>query len=212
MDEITLNILKPSVNNLTVRIFMRAANLPCDEIDVWGRKDEPEFVRKDPALLVYYAFQPGQPGNRMLQDVSPQREPSRDGAIVGCNWGPGRWRGKHALEFKGVSDRVRLQVPGAFDSITLVAWVRVDGLPNGNNSLLMCDGWDEGGMHWQIGEDGKLILGVRGLVGTINGHYHALGAFGPERLKQWTFLVTVYDRDSGMVIHYIDGEPASAVR
>ena len=51
MAEITLNILKPSVNNLTVRIFMRAANLPCDEIDMWGRKDEPEFVRKDPALL-----------------------------------------------------------------------------------------------------------------------------------------------------------------
>src|SRR5439155_536546 len=123
------------------------------------------------------------------------KEPGRDGAIVGCNWGPGRWPGKHALEFKGVSDRVRLQVPGAFDSITLVAWVRVDGLPNGNNSLLMCDGWDEGGMPWQIGEDGKLILGVRGPAGTVNGHYHALGAFGPERLKQWTLLVTVYDRD-----------------
>ena len=38
-------------------------------------------------------------------------------------------------------------MPGAFDSITLVAWVRVDGLPNGNNSLLMCDGWDEGESH-----------------------------------------------------------------
>ena len=50
MAEITLNILKPSVNNLTVRIFMRAANLPCDEIDVWGRKDEPEF---EAAELLY---------------------------------------------------------------------------------------------------------------------------------------------------------------
>ncbi len=38
MPEITLNILKPSVNNLTVRIFMRAASLPCDEVDVWGRE------------------------------------------------------------------------------------------------------------------------------------------------------------------------------
>jgi glutathione S-transferase len=51
MADITLNILKPSVNNLTVRIFMRTANLPCEEVDMWGRKDEPEFVRKDPALL-----------------------------------------------------------------------------------------------------------------------------------------------------------------
>jgi glutathione S-transferase len=48
---ITLNILKPSVNNLTARVFVRAAGLPFEENDVWGRKDEPDFVRKDPAKL-----------------------------------------------------------------------------------------------------------------------------------------------------------------
>ncbi|HZO59628.1 MAG TPA: glutathione S-transferase family protein [Solirubrobacterales bacterium] len=47
----TLNILRPSVNNLTVRIFVRAAGLDFDEHDVWGKKDESEFVRKDPAQL-----------------------------------------------------------------------------------------------------------------------------------------------------------------
>ena len=34
----TLSILKPSVNNLTVRIFVRAAGLDFDELDVWGKK------------------------------------------------------------------------------------------------------------------------------------------------------------------------------
>jgi glutathione S-transferase len=47
----TLSILTPSVNNLTARIFVRAAGLDFEEIDVWGRKDEPDFVRKDPAQL-----------------------------------------------------------------------------------------------------------------------------------------------------------------
>ena len=47
----TLNILTPSVNNLTARIFVRAAGLDFEENDVWGKKDEPDFVRKDPALL-----------------------------------------------------------------------------------------------------------------------------------------------------------------
>jgi glutathione S-transferase len=47
----TLNILTPSVNNLTVRILARAAGLDCEERDVWGKKDEPEFVGKDPAQL-----------------------------------------------------------------------------------------------------------------------------------------------------------------
>ena len=33
----TLSILKPSVNNLTTRIFVRAAGLEFDEVDVWGK-------------------------------------------------------------------------------------------------------------------------------------------------------------------------------
>ena len=47
----TLSILTPSVNNLTARIFVRAAGLDFEELDVWGKKDEPDFVRKDPAQL-----------------------------------------------------------------------------------------------------------------------------------------------------------------
>jgi glutathione S-transferase len=47
----TLSILKPSVNNLSVRIFVRAAGLEFDEIDVWGKKGTPEFLAKDPADL-----------------------------------------------------------------------------------------------------------------------------------------------------------------
>jgi glutathione S-transferase len=47
----TLSILKPSVNNLTVRIFVRAAGLDFEEQDVWGKKGTPEFLAKDPADL-----------------------------------------------------------------------------------------------------------------------------------------------------------------
>ena len=32
-----MSILKPSVNNLTTRIFVRAAGLDFDELDVWGK-------------------------------------------------------------------------------------------------------------------------------------------------------------------------------
>ena len=47
----TLSILKPSVNNLTARIFVRAAGLDFDELDVWGKKSTPDFLAKDPADL-----------------------------------------------------------------------------------------------------------------------------------------------------------------
>src|SRR3954464_1120793 len=51
MAENTLSILKPSVNNLTVRIFVRAAGLEFEEVDVWGQQGTPEFVAKDPSRL-----------------------------------------------------------------------------------------------------------------------------------------------------------------
>jgi glutathione S-transferase len=47
----TLNILKPSVNNLTVRIFVRAAGLDFEELDVWGKTTTPDFLAKYPAHL-----------------------------------------------------------------------------------------------------------------------------------------------------------------
>ncbi len=47
----TLNILKPSVNNLTVRIFVRAAGLDFEEADVWGQTTTPEYMAKYPAHL-----------------------------------------------------------------------------------------------------------------------------------------------------------------
>jgi glutathione S-transferase len=49
--EYTLNILKPSVNNLTVRIFVRAAGLDFEEVDVWGKSTGPEYTAKYPPHL-----------------------------------------------------------------------------------------------------------------------------------------------------------------
>jgi glutathione S-transferase len=47
----TLNVLMPSVNNLSTRIFVRAAGLEFEEVDVWGQTTTPEFLAKDPAHL-----------------------------------------------------------------------------------------------------------------------------------------------------------------
>ena len=47
----TLSILKPSVNNLTVRIFVRAAGLDFEEKDVWGLTTEPDYLGKYPPHL-----------------------------------------------------------------------------------------------------------------------------------------------------------------
>jgi glutathione S-transferase len=51
MAENTLSVLMPSVNNLTARVFVRAAGLDFEEVDVWGQTTTPEFLAKDPAHL-----------------------------------------------------------------------------------------------------------------------------------------------------------------
>src|ERR1051326_2989167 len=57
----TLNILTPSVNNLTVRIFVRAAGLDFEEVDVWGKTTTPEFLEKYPAHLTPMLEEEGLP-------------------------------------------------------------------------------------------------------------------------------------------------------
>ena len=57
----TLNILKPSVNNLTVRIFVRAAGLDVEEADVWGQTTSPEYLEKYPAHLTPMLEEEGLP-------------------------------------------------------------------------------------------------------------------------------------------------------
>ncbi len=57
----TLNILKPSVNNLTVRIFVRAAGLDFEEVDVWGKTTSPEYLEKYPAHLTPMLEEDGLP-------------------------------------------------------------------------------------------------------------------------------------------------------
>jgi len=48
---IHLHMLPPSVNNLSVRVFLRTANLPHDEENAWGKTRSPEFLAKFPAHL-----------------------------------------------------------------------------------------------------------------------------------------------------------------
>src|ERR671934_2093519 len=61
MADNTLSILKPSVNNLCARIFVRAAGLDFEELDMWGKKGTPEFLQKDPADLTPLLEEEGLP-------------------------------------------------------------------------------------------------------------------------------------------------------
>ena len=66
----TVSILKPSVNNLTVRIFLRAAGLEFEEVDVWGKKGTPEFLSKAPADLTPLLEEAGLPRGSLWESCA----------------------------------------------------------------------------------------------------------------------------------------------
>jgi len=66
----TLSILKPSVNNLSARIFVRAAGLEFEELDVWGKKSTPEFLAKDPADLTPLLEEEGLPQGALWESCA----------------------------------------------------------------------------------------------------------------------------------------------
>jgi len=66
----TLNILTPSVNNLTARVFVRAAGLEFDEVDVWGKTTTEEFLAKNPAHLTPLLEEDGLPRGSLWESCA----------------------------------------------------------------------------------------------------------------------------------------------
>ena len=66
----TLSVLMPSVNNLTARVFVRAAGLDCDEVDMWGKKSTPEFLSKAPADLTPLLEEEGLPRGSLWESCA----------------------------------------------------------------------------------------------------------------------------------------------
>ncbi len=168
--------------------------------------DHSRALRNDPGLVLYFPFEEPHTWERTVRNLAGVGSVDvHDGAVVGCLGCPGRWPDKSALEFKRTEDRVRINVPGAFDQLALVAWVRVEGLNRWLSALMLTDDWDLGEAHWQITSAGELILGVA-LPNSRDGDgLRSPPILGPKDLGRWVHLVSTYDRRTNRIVHYCDG-------
>ena len=174
--------------------------------DRW--RESIQRLRLDPSRWVHLDFEHGGAPAWRLANSGSRGKTVPDATVVGCEWREGRWATKPALEFRGISDRVRLNVPGDLESVTLAEWVRVQGLDRRINSLLMSDGFLPGTLHWLIRNDGVLGLTVVGEKRS-----HQILASPPvltfDQFGIWTHLAVVLDGRARQVVHYVNGRPVS---
>ncbi len=65
-----LNVVKPSVNNMCVRVFVRAAGVEFEEADVYGQTRSPEFLAKNPAHLTPMIEDPSLPKGALWESCA----------------------------------------------------------------------------------------------------------------------------------------------
>jgi ferric-dicitrate binding protein FerR (iron transport regulator) len=174
-----------------------------------------EKARRDPRLLACYLFKhwPEDKWDRVINNFTEPRHPTRAGGAVGARWAEGRWPMKDALEFKSPGDRVRINLGTAtYSALTFACWVRVDSVDRKYNSLLLTDGYDEGEPHWQIYENGSLMFSIAYHSSSnkkLNQIYYSPAIFDLSNQRNWHHLAVTYDNQSGMVTQYFDGAEIS---
>jgi len=167
-------------------------------------------LAKDPELIAHYQMSSSQ--RRVPNLAEATREPASEGAVVAAAPAADRWgRPAQALDFSPAGSRVRVHVPGEYQNLTLICWVKINSLDRWYNSLFLTDGHELGEPHWQIMDDGRLFFSVKKYdppfkEGMRDKHIFYSPKFWDTSLSgRWLMLATVYDGTQKQVTHYLNG-------
>lgn len=184
----------------------------------WKAHRDSLATNKD--LIAYYTFD-RDPATGLIPNVALPRNPELDGASILAEPVNGRWPGlKSAFEFRRPGSRIRVNLPGEFPALTLSCWVRIDSLDRNYNALFMADSYENGEPHWQIQEDGRLMLSImvddqkRHPVYPTKGRFHHI-YYSPKiwdlsKSGRWMHLTSVYNPAAQNVTHFLNGEQISS--
>ena len=201
----SLQMIKPNPPAFASLFDLQPRSVAAEAVRYDRWRSANEKLNNDPSLLVHFDLENTTPGRWQLRNSGNRGVMASEATIIGCQWAEGRWPGKRALEFQSVNDRVRLSVPGEFESLTLAAWVCVKGLDRQINSLFMCDGFAPGTVHWVIRSDG--VLGLTVIDANSQRHQIVTSppVIGLDVFGMWLHLAVVLDGRSKIVSHYVNG-------
>lgn len=194
------------------------------------------MLSSDPTVMLHYTFEDSDPGSLEVRNSATVGRNATDGVIIGCDWTAGRWPSKRALAYRNSGDRVLFQVPGAYDSLSMIAWVRIDGLTQQTTSILMTEAPGRRARFAPLGDrvvDEARIRRATSNVQTVrweltqelgnstfNIGYQTSGqarwtydrsaarnpATDSDSWGQWSCLAVTADVKTGEIAHYLNGE------
>ena len=171
-------------------------------------------LSEHPSALLHLDFEGDHGWARNLPNRAWRAVPDSPASMVGCEFADGRWPGKGAVEFNRPDDRLRLNLPGGYESLTLIAWLRVDSLSEQPQSLVMAEGLQTGDVQWSLA-GGRLSFAVHiGKAGDTRGWRSSLSSavIAPEMLGSWVCVASVFDGNTDTVTHYVNGQPVGSDR
>ncbi|MGB0155001.1 MAG: LamG-like jellyroll fold domain-containing protein [Verrucomicrobiales bacterium] len=186
------------------------------DFELW--ESHRDALAEDDRLIAYYTFDRSN-GEKLIPNLAKPRDGEFDGAVVMAEKVDGRWPGmKEALEFRRPGSRVRVNIPGEFPAFTFMTWVRIDALDRWYSALFLGDGYENGEPHWQIRDDGQLMLSVMvddTYVYPKNPNKNAAGLakiyfsesiWDQSMSGEWMHIASTFDPANRSVAHFVNGE------
>ncbi len=202
-----------------VDVQRREAEEQTKRFDQW--KTAMAKLKDDRRLIAYYPVSESSSG-RFLKNAAPTGV-ELDGKFVGqVNRGEGRFGEKSTgLGFARPGSRVRALIEGEFEAFSFACWARIDGLDHKYNALFMSDGYENGELHWQIDNDGRMMFSVMvddtpgaGEGPAPDSRFHRIYYTDPiwdiTHSGKWIHLAAVYDPVNRVVQQYLNGEQISS--
>ena len=155
-------------------------------------------MREDRTLLAFFPFRRKVDESVLTNAIAGGG--MGDGRIVGARWTTGRWPGKEGLLFDRDTDFTEVTIPGEHRELTIAAWVKVERIDFVLNAILNSDGYEPGGLHFQLNRQGFPRGGV-----IFAGNFKDPFVGKPVPLGSWVHLASVISTRTRSQQIYVNG-------
>jgi len=155
-------------------------------------------MREDRTLLAFFPFR--RQADESVLANAVEGGGMGDGRIVGARWTTGRWPGKDGLLFDRDTDFAQVTIPGEHQELTIAAWVKVERIDFVLNAILNSDGYEPGGIHFQLNRQGFVRGGV-----IVAGNFRDPFVGKPVPLGTWAHVASVISARTRSQQIYVNG-------